>query len=420
MVLIKIIIKILLLNIIKILYIIFLLLMAELNNMLYMNSSGFLDESIASSNYGTQRAGSGNDFYFLSKKNNLDNTVLQKKSKKSFEIDPNGLDQFEMEMQNMNSDKNLPELYVENIFDDSYKIPMNRVDDRYSISRIGHKFVYESNGVNKIETLEMRKFCFMQNDKIATYLVNLYIFSEFTNLNEIENDNRIKVIFIRRNIKNKIFIPETEKILKNLNISLDKKSEFNNFIDGINKFFEDPEYLQIKDKNKKFKIRTFGTVILLFLLLILMFYIIMKLIFNDSLKTINKLSLIFLSSCFSILLIYFLIRLFPRMKQLKLFSIYNILEHFLLNSNRIYDYIENWNKKFFGINKIRVSVPISMNYIMFNLNPYQQIEIKHLEIDKYKKKLYKSNDVVYKDKHLNKFLRKIKNNMVIDLNSYSI
>ena len=383
-----------------------------------MDSSGFLDESVVSNIYGTQRADS-NDFYFMGKKN-LDSTVSQKKSKKSFEVEPNSIDQFEMEMKNMNtSDKNLSEISIENIFDDSYKIPMNRVNHRYSCSRIGHEFLYESSGIEEVEVLEMRKFCFMQNGKIITYLVNLYIFSEFMNWSEIENDDRIKVIFVGRNLKTKIFMPDTDKILNKLNLSPDKKSEFNNFINGINKFFEDPEYIQIKTKNKKFKLHTYGTVIILLLLLSLIIYLMVEVILNTNLKTINKFSLIFLLCCFCVLFIYFLIRQSLKMKKLKLYSIYNTLEHFLLNSNRIYDYIETWNRNFFEINKIRVSVPISVSYIMFNLNPYQQIEIKPLEIDKYKRKLYKSNDVVYKDKHLNKFLRKVKNTNAIDSTSYS-
>ena len=383
-----------------------------------MDSSGFLDESVVSNIYGTQRADS-NDFYFMGKKN-LDSTVSQKKSKKSFEVEPNSIDQFEMEMKNMNtSDKNLSEIYIENIFDDSYKIPMNRVNHRYSCSRIGHEFLYESSGIEEVEVLEMRKFCFMQNGKIITYLVNLYIFSEFMNWNEIENDDRIKVIIVGRNLKTKIFTPDTDKILNKLNLSSDKKSEFNSFINGVNKFFEDPEYVQIKTKNKKFKIQTYGTVIILLLLLSLIIYLMVEVILNTNLKTINKFSLIFLLCCFCVLFIYFLIRQSLKMKKLKLYSIYNTLEHFLLNSNRIYDYIETWNRNFFEINKIRVSVPISVSYIMFNLNPYQQIEIKPLEIDKYKRKLYKSNDVVYRDKHLNKFLRKVKNTNAIDSTSYS-
>ena len=388
--------------------------MDEIDNKQCLNNSSFLDESEVSSYNGTQGAPSTNDFYFMGKKNLGNNSP--KKPRKSREIDLNSLDKFEMELKNMDLGESFSELHIEDIFDDSYKIPMNRINQRYSTSRIGHQFVYECSGINNVEILETRRFCFVQNEKITTYLVNLYIFSEFTDLNEIENDDRIKVFFIRRNIKSKTFIPETEKILNNLNLSLDKKSEFNNFIDGINKFFEDPEFLQIKVKNKKFKIRIYGTVIILFLLLILMLCVIAKLAFMNSLQIFNKLSLIFLSSCLSIIFIYFLIKQFSKLNHLKLFSIYNNLEYFLLNSNRIYDYIENWNRNFFENNKIRVSVPISVSYIMFNLNPYQQIEIQHLDIDKYKKKLYKSNDVVYKDKHLNKFLRKIKNNMAIDLN----
>ena len=67
-------------------------------------------------------------------------------------------------------------------------------------------------------------------------------------------------------------------------------------------------------------------------------------------------------------------------KNLKILFIFYDLRYLLINYNKINDHIEAWNQNLFENYRIRVSVPISINYIMFNLNPYQNIEIKHHDI----------------------------------------
>ena len=98
-------------------------------------------------------------------------------------------------------------------------------------------------------------------------------------------------------------------------------------------------------------------------------------------------------------------------KNFKLLFIYYDLRYLLINYNILYEHIDTWNKNLFENYKIRAIVPISLNYIMFNLNPYQSIEIKHLNMDEIKKKFYKSPKDLFKTQKEIKLFNAIKQNM---------
>jgi hypothetical protein len=91
--------------------------------------------------------------------------------------------------------------------------------------------------------------------------------------------------------------------------------------------------------------------------------------------------------------------------------LYYDLEYFLLNHNTIMDCFEMWNRNLFENYKIRVTAPISMNYIMFNLNPYQDIEIQHLDMDWIKQKYYKNQKTIFANKTEENLFNSIKHNM---------
>ena len=83
-----------------------------------------------------------------------------------------------------------------------------------------------------------------------------------------------------------------------------------------------------------------------------------------------------------------------------------------MNYNRFNDYIEEWNKTFFENKKIRASVPISVNYIMFNLDPYQDIEIKHLDMKWFIQSVYKDRKTIANDKEFIKYFIKVRSTLV--------
>ena len=50
------------------------------------------------------------------------------------------------------------------------------------------------------------------------------------------------------------------------------------------------------------------------------------------------------------------------------------------NYNQFVKYVEGWNSSMFESCRIRVTIPVSLNYILFNMDPYQEIEIKDNKI----------------------------------------
>ena len=88
------------------------------------------------------------------------------------------------------------------------------------------------------------------------------------------------------------------------------------------------------------------------------------------------------------------------------------MKFLLKNYSRISEHIEEWNKNLFENYKIIVSAPISLNYLMFNLNPYQNIDIKHLDMDWLKKKYYKNQKDLFRNQKERKLFNMIKKNMI--------
>ena len=51
------------------------------------------------------------------------------------------------------------------------------------------------------------------------------------------------------------------------------------------------------------------------------------------------------------------------------------------NYNQFVKYVEGWNSSMFESCRIKVTIPVSLNYILFNMDPYQEIEIKDNKIN---------------------------------------
>ncbi len=84
----------------------------------------------------------------------------------------------------------------------------------------------------------------------------------------------------------------------------------------------------------------------------------------------------------------------------------------LNNHKNIFTFIDDWNFKLFERLKIKVSVPISVNYIMFNMDPYQDIEIKHLNMKMFKER-YLIKKTIIDENVINEF-NKIRNSLLIN------
>ena len=388
-----------------------------------LNVSGFNDDSMISEEEDS-RIKSNNNFLIKSNTNisvekELNKPCLTQKEntiKGNFEVlNPN-----EMNAQDY---RNYTEVMLEDLFSNSYVIPMNR-PSKFSTSKMGYKFIYESNSKINSYKIDSKKFGLSKNSEVITYLLSLFIFSEFLNLEELEKDKRIKVIFLKQNkIQNRFIVDNENAFLNNLEIPTAKANDFEMFINGVNNFLTENDYLNLKTKMKKKILSVFAIIIVIVLLII---GIVVAISFsikhllkvkNDPLnnsddKNGNKKSSDIITLVLEIILllaiIFVLILKIFDAKNLKLLSIYYELRYLLINYNRVNEHIELWNNNLFENYKIRVSMPISLKYIMFNLNPYQNIEIKHLDLDWMKKKFYKTQNDIFKNEKEFKLFNTIK------------
>ena len=319
--------------------------------------------------------------------------------------------------------RNFTEVMMEDLFSNLYAIPLNR-PSKFSTSRMGHKFTYESNSKITSYKIDNIKFGLSKNSEIITYLISLFIFSEFLNLEELEKDKRFKVMFIKQNkIQKQFIIDDKKSLLNSLEIPNDKSNDFDMFLNGINDFLKEDEYINLQKKNKKKMISVYALIILIIVLILgiitAIYFTISTLTKKDENKTSKIITLILL---FMLIMIFGfgLVMKIIDANNLKLLFIYYDLRYLLINYNKINEHIEEWNKNLFEEYKIRVSMPISLNYIMFNLNPYQNIEIKHLDMDWLKKKFYKSQNDIFKSGKDKQLFNLIKQNVFQDKERLSL
>jgi hypothetical protein len=374
-----------------------------LGNNLNLNESGFNDDSILSDGDDNAR----DDTNFLLKSNTNNQSVIDKalstkdNNKKNFSGEFKVLNPGDDLLNNDN--RNSSEPMVEDLFSNNYIIPLNR-PHKFSISKMGHQFIFESNSKVYTYKIEKKKFALSKNSQITTYLLSLFIFSEFLNLNELEKDNRFKVNFLKRNPQQKKFIvDDVNSVLTSLEIPLDKSSEFKSFINGINNFLTEQEFLniQVKNKNKLFWV---------YLVMVAFILGLLGMIGLNILSYMKEISILVLILEFVVDL-FFIIGLIIKIVEaynLKILFIYNDLKYLILKYNKIYEFVERWNSNLFENYKIRATVPISLNYIMFNLNPYQDVEIKHLDMNEMKRRFYKSQGEVFKTPAESAFFNAIK------------
>ena len=298
---------------------------------------------------------------------------------------------------------------TDEIFRDTIKISMNRLN-KFNTSKLARVFTYEESGKSKHYSLKSKKFGISKNKNVITYILNLYIFSEFINFNALEKDIRFKIYFIP--ISDNQFTCNIVYVLNKLKINNDKSGQFISFINGINELLKDKEYQDIQKNNKQFKINLFTITTFIFILICGIFFSFYY--FLSFILTQEKLIKYIIISSSGIIVLLLIILLFFKIVKLcksNLYAEYNNLNYMLINYSRFNNYIEDWNKNFFENLKIRVNMPISMKYLMFNLDPFQDIEIKHLDMKWFIDKAYQDKKSMINDKEFIKFYIKVRSTL---------
>ena len=295
------------------------------------------------------------------------------------------------------------------ILDKSYEIPLNMF--RYPNN--SKEIIFEDDEKNsKIILLNSKKFCIRKSPIIETFLVNLFIFSEFVDPFSIEKNNQINVIFVKKNNKENKYIIDLNTILHKLKLNDENNNDFVEFFKGINLFFENESFQNMKSTNLKFKVKIYF--IILTSSITTIFSIIQLFILS-----LSKLYYFILISLI-ILCILLLFCYFEQYKHMNLYLLYNELDYYLKSYNSISSYVEDYNTKIFSHINIRATVPVSFNYIMFNKDPEKVIEIKHFDMIYYKRYFYPNVKEIKNNENFIKQFIELRGNTTISegINSY--
>ena len=295
------------------------------------------------------------------------------------------------------------------ILDKSYEIPLNMF--RYPNN--SKEIIFEDDEKNsKIILLNSKKFCIRKSPIIETFLVNLFIFSEFVDPFSIEKNNQINVIFVKKNNKENKYIIDLNTLLHKLKLNDENNNDFVEFFKGINLFFENESFQNMKSTNLKFKVKIYF--IILTSSITTIFSIIQLFILS-----LSKLYYFILISLI-ILCILLLFCYFEQYKHMNLYLLYNELDYYLKSYNSISSYVEDYNTKIFSHINIRATVPVSFNYIMFNKEPEKVIEIKHFDMIYYKRYFYPNVKEIKNNENFIKQFIELRGNTTISegINSY--
>ena len=158
---------------------------------------------------------------------------------------------------------NHPKIEIKSEEDNSYIIPT--YEHRFSRSKISRTITVQTGVEDKIEREEYpkKKFEIATSSTITTFLINLVLYSQFTNPREIMMDKRIKAYFLVRDSKNDKFIYDINDILSVLSMENENEKNVNDFLKGMNDFFDESNYQHVKTSNSCYKIFVVGSIIFL-------------------------------------------------------------------------------------------------------------------------------------------------------------
>ena len=149
--------------------------------------------------------------------------------------------------------------------------------------------------------------------------------------------------------------------------SNEDRKQFTKFIKDFNNYFLETDYLNILKRNKKSKILKIGTFVILvcFFISLVTFGII-------KFKSLTILTgIIFF--LIAVLLIFGCFFLFRKIQQHKFVEEYSLFSYNGKNNYRMKKYVGEWNESFFIQKKIKATIPLHLDYIMFTYEINEQV-----------------------------------------------
>lgn len=154
--------------------------------------------------------------------------------------------------------------------------------------------------------------------------------------------------------------PHNINLILGSDASSEDKKQFTKFLKDFNNYFLESDYINILKKNKQSKILKIGT--FAFLVCSFISIMIFGIIKFKSLTLLSGILFFFIA----ILLLFGCFFLFRKIQQHKYVEEYSIFTYNGKNNYRMKKYVDEWNNSFFIPKGIKVTIPLHLDYIMFN------------------------------------------------------
>ena len=248
-------------------------------------------------------------------------------------------------------------------------------DDQMVVSPVyKRKLTFVSEGPIKSSGITKSNFFLYQSDNILTIVYND---KKYSQLISFPQSKEMELYFIQKNKSNDVFEYNINEVLGNIYMNIGNvntnKNNVDSFLQGMNEFFRKDKYVSITHKNCCTK---FWFVMLISMMILficgMMLYVIQK---KDetSLLMISVVIGVGVVLCGGVVLaVLNWNKVFTGLK-------YNVIKYLIENAHEYNKYIDDWNKSIFTSNGVNVSIPITLDYIMFNLNREVEIAIENID-----------------------------------------
>ena len=237
------------------------------------------------------------------------------------------------------------------------------------------KLTFVSEGPIKSKGISKSNFFLYQSDNILTIVYNDKKYSQLISFPQ--SSKEMELYFIQKNKSNDVFEYNINEVLGNIYMNIGNvntnKNNVDSFLQGMNEFFRKDKYVSITHKNccTKFWFVMLISVMILFICG-MMLYVIQK---KDKVSTLMISVVIGVGVVLCVGVVLAVLNWNKVFIGLK----YNVIRYLIENANEHNKYIDDWNKSIFMSNGVNVSIPITLDYIMFNLNREVEIAIENID-----------------------------------------
>ena len=263
--------------------------------------------------------------------------------------------------------------------------PFKRKNSQLEI-QLKPPFIYRKKKAKLIKFSNLGSFGLIKCENITTYFLGMVACSQFTNPEQVENNKELNVKFLYRGNKNRsngIGIKGNNEVFKlppDFKIDKIELSKMKHFITAVNQFFYTSEYMQTVSEittNKKLRC----------ILIFIMFCIIIGCFWflgNDVYKLIRgeiSIDYLFLIkniglSVVIILLLFLSKRSIGKLLKVPFRFLEETISYRIKHAEEVEEFIEKWNEELFIGKHVRIWIPASLDYVMFNSDLYQNIQME--------------------------------------------